>query len=544
MMRDFREPLGKKKNVTKSLEAVVLARSSSQPKSTYEAATSLSEFKLTKILLDKIEERKSYLRADHKRKLYDALVESYNTDKDLFNTYGELFTLKRSQDKSDTDRDPFARPDRGTKRRKSRKEAESSKDSRSKEKKSSNTSKDAYQSQDKSFKKSAHAKELSHTVDDSGVQQDQEYDTGNNDEQPVDKETWISQVARAKEPRTSFDELMDTSFDFSAFVRNRFNIKDLNQEILVGPAFELLKGTCKSLTELEYHLEECCKATTEGLDWHNSEDKAILSGADNHPPMLEKDMYDSWNSRMELYMLNRQHGRMILEPVENGPLFWPTVEEDGVTRLKKYSELSAAEAIQADCDIKATNIILQGLPRRFMHWSTLIRFPKNYGKEFRCLCKVNTKFLNTLPPEWSKFVTDVKLVRDLHTTNFDQLHAYLGQHEYHANEGDDPIDAINHMMSFLIAVVTSSNAAYQADDLDANDSNCDELNSAKITLMANLSHYGSDNLAEALGFQNPCYLKRAQQLKPKLYDGSVIEKSDAIVIHDSEETLLLAEESH
>nr|GEU62982.1 retrovirus-related Pol polyprotein from transposon TNT 1-94 [Tanacetum cinerariifolium] len=48
--------------------------------------------------------------------------------------------------------------------------------------------------------------------------------------------------------------------------------------------------------------------------------------------------------------------------------------------------------------------------------------------------QVNTKFLNTLPPEWSKFVTDVKLVRDLHTTNVDQLHAYLGQHEFHANE--------------------------------------------------------------------------------------------------------------
>nr|GFB23403.1 hypothetical protein [Tanacetum cinerariifolium] len=60
--------------------------------------------------------------------------------------------------------------------------------------------------------------------------------------------------------------------------------------------------------------------------------------------------------------------------------------------------------------------------------------------------------------------------------------------------------------------------------------------------MANLSHYGSDNLAEAFGFQNPCYLKKAQQLKPKLYDGSVIEKSDAIVISDTEETLMLAEE--
>nr|GEX32336.1 hypothetical protein [Tanacetum cinerariifolium] len=92
------------------------------------------------------------------------------------------------------------------------------------------------------------------------------------------------------------------------------------------------------------------------------DDKMILSGAGNRPPMLEKDMYDSWKSRMELYMMNRHHGRMIIESVENGPLLWLTIKENGVTRPKKYSELSATEAIQADCDVKATNIILQGLP--------------------------------------------------------------------------------------------------------------------------------------------------------------------------------------
>nr|GEY74591.1 hypothetical protein [Tanacetum cinerariifolium] len=216
-------------------------------------------------------------------------------------------------------------------------------------------------------------------------------------------------------------------------------------------------------------------------------DKAILSGADNRPPMLEKDMYGSWKSRMELYMLNRQHGRMILESVKNGPLLWPTVEEDGVTRLKKYSELSLAEAIQADCDVKATKIILQGLPpevyalvsthkvakelweriQMLMQGTSLTKQEREcnlydefdkfaYGKgeslsefylRFSLLLndmnmynmkleqfQVNTKFLNTLPPEWIKFVTDVKLVRDLHTTNVDQLHTYLGQHEYYANE--------------------------------------------------------------------------------------------------------------
>nr|GEX18603.1 hypothetical protein [Tanacetum cinerariifolium] len=185
--------------------------------------------------------------------------------------------------------------DRGTKRRKSSKEAESSRDSRSKEKKSSSTGKDASHSKHKPSGKSVHAEEPSHTTDDSRVQQNQEFDTGNNDKQPADKEvykagwfkkperpltpnldwnkrqhvdfrppqTWISQVAHAKEPTTSFDELINTPIDFSAFILNRLNNKDLTQAILVGSAFDLLKGTCKCLTELEYHLEEYSKATTE-----------------------------------------------------------------------------------------------------------------------------------------------------------------------------------------------------------------------------------------------------------------------------------------
>ncbi|GJY84964.1 hypothetical protein Tco_0498990 [Tanacetum coccineum] len=158
-------------HVTDSLEAVVLAKSSSQPKSTYAVAALLSEFELTKILMDKIEENKSYLRADYKKELYDALVKSYNTDKDLFDTNGEVFTLKRSREEKDNDQDPSNGLDRGTKRRKSSKEAESSKDPRSKEKesKSSSSSKGTSRSQHKPSRNSAHAEEPRHTVDDSGV---------------------------------------------------------------------------------------------------------------------------------------------------------------------------------------------------------------------------------------------------------------------------------------------------------------------------------------------------------------------------------------
>nr|GFB88120.1 hypothetical protein [Tanacetum cinerariifolium] len=99
---------------------------------------------------------------------------------------------------------------------------------------------------------------------------------------------------------------------------------------------------------------------------------------------------------------------MILESIENGPLIWPSIEENGVTRPKRYSELSATEAIQANCDVKATNIILQGLS-----------------------------------PEFYALVSNHKVAKEL----WKRIQLLM--------QGDDPIDAINHIMSFLTAVVTS-----------------------------------------------------------------------------------------
>ncbi|GJU72516.1 hypothetical protein Tco_1263921 [Tanacetum coccineum] len=62
---------------------------------------------------------------------------------------------------------------------------------------------------------------------------------------------------------------MDTPLDFSAFMMNRLKVDTLTPELLAGPTSELMKGSCKSLVELEYLLEEVCKATTDQLDWNN-----------------------------------------------------------------------------------------------------------------------------------------------------------------------------------------------------------------------------------------------------------------------------------
>ncbi|GKE87291.1 hypothetical protein Tco_1564766, partial [Tanacetum coccineum] len=72
----------------------------------------------------------------------------------------------------------------------------------------------------------------------------------------VPVQPWLSNLAREEGPRESFDELMDTPLDFSAFMMNRLKVDTLTSELPAGPTFELMKGTCKSLVELENFFEE------------------------------------------------------------------------------------------------------------------------------------------------------------------------------------------------------------------------------------------------------------------------------------------------
>nr|GEW71770.1 hypothetical protein [Tanacetum cinerariifolium] len=77
-------------------------------------------------------------------------------------------------------------------------------------------------------------------------------------------------VSTAKDPLT-FNELMATSIDFSKYAMNRLKIDNLTQAHLVGPIYEMLKGTCTRSIKLEYNMEECFKTLTDKLDWSNPE---------------------------------------------------------------------------------------------------------------------------------------------------------------------------------------------------------------------------------------------------------------------------------
>ncbi|GJT00716.1 retrovirus-related pol polyprotein from transposon TNT 1-94 [Tanacetum coccineum] len=83
--------------------------------------------------------------------------------------------------------------------------------------------------------------------------------------------------------------------------------------------------------------------------------------------------------------------------------------------------------------------------------------------------------------------------------------------------------------------VITHNAAYQADDLDAYDSDCDELNTAKVALMANLSHYGSDALAEVHNHDNMNnnMINQAVQAMPSSEQSNVVNHSETEITSDS-----------
>ncbi|GKC19267.1 hypothetical protein Tco_1021417 [Tanacetum coccineum] len=158
------------KDEVKSLLPQILPK-----ESTYKAVESLTEFELKKILLDKMEISESYKTAPKHKELYEGLVKSYNLDKDLFSSYGNVYSLKRDRDDKDKDEDPSVGSNRGLKKRKTSKDVEPPKGSKLKESKTSSSK--GTKSQPKSSGKSAQAEEPVFETADTEMPQDQGGDT-------------------------------------------------------------------------------------------------------------------------------------------------------------------------------------------------------------------------------------------------------------------------------------------------------------------------------------------------------------------------------
>nr|GEU94341.1 hypothetical protein [Tanacetum cinerariifolium] len=228
------------KTVNEQLESEVLTRSSNSSKTSYAVAADLSEMELKKILIEKIESNKSIHQSDEQRNLYKDLVDACECDKIILDTYGDTGTLKRRHDDADKDEEPSAGSDWGSKRKREGKEPEST--STPKEKTTKTTGKSTKGSK-------SHQKTASESA-------------------PVEEP--MRQLKIWKSPHIKSLKQVLLMINLSQKLLSILN-DTLTPELLAGLTYELMKGSCKSLVELEFFLEEVYKATTDQLDWNNPE---------------------------------------------------------------------------------------------------------------------------------------------------------------------------------------------------------------------------------------------------------------------------------
>ncbi|GJT28220.1 hypothetical protein Tco_0908495 [Tanacetum coccineum] len=227
------------------------------------------------------------------------------------------------------------------------------------------------------------------------------------------------------------------------------------------------------------------------LQWYRTLLQLVLKTV---PQCLKKSIYDSWKTQIWIYVKGKENGEMLLDSINKGPFQLKaeiTVPSaDGTTKEKHaqiVDDLFPKEKLRYDSDIKAVNILLLGLPvdiyTLISHYQTakeiwnrvkelmegtkmtlqehesklydeFVRFKSepresihsyyfryaklindmNIIKTSMSKMKINSKFVNHLQPEWSRFVTTAKQVRDLHVVNINQLYAFLKHNEKDAKE--------------------------------------------------------------------------------------------------------------
>nr|GEZ55740.1 hypothetical protein [Tanacetum cinerariifolium] len=200
-------------------------------KTSYAVAANLSEMELKKTLIEKIEGNKSIQRSDEQRNLYKALVDAYESDKIILDTYEENVTLKRCRDDdADKDEEPFAGPDRGSKRRREGKEPESASAPTETATRSADRSTQGSQSRQTSANESAFAEEPMQTTFQMEEPSHLEFDTGTED-QPIVQSSqhpeWFSQQHKPPSPDRDWNKTVPATYrSIQPWIRKLVKLSD------------------------------------------------------------------------------------------------------------------------------------------------------------------------------------------------------------------------------------------------------------------------------------------------------------------------------
>ncbi|GKE42469.1 hypothetical protein Tco_1469753, partial [Tanacetum coccineum] len=141
--------------------------------------------------------------------------------------------------------------------------------------------------------------------------------------------------------------------------------------------------------------------------------------------------FASWQQRIQLYCREKENGVSILKSIDEGPFQMGTTRDTLAKGIEDAQQLS---------------------PKRARLYSDL-------SPEDKDRMQLNLKFVNNMLPEWGRFITTMKLNRGLRDSNYDQLYAYLKQHEVHANENKMILDRFTQHIVDPLALM--SNVSHQ-----------------------------------------------------------------------------------
>ncbi|GJT07711.1 integrase, catalytic region, zinc finger, CCHC-type containing protein [Tanacetum coccineum] len=163
--------------------------------------------------------------------------------------------------------------------------------------------------------------------------------------------------------------------------------------------------------------------------------------------MLDRTDFASWQQRIRLYCQGKENGMNILKSIDEGPFQMGTIidpiaegiegaQQLGPERARVYANLSPEDKDRYNATFGQQTSYFKG----YQKTSTLSSITTLKQKTFGIIMQLNLKFVNNMLPEWGRFVTTMKLNRGLRDSDYDQLCAYLKQHEAHANENKMMLD--------------------------------------------------------------------------------------------------------
>ncbi|GKE54911.1 hypothetical protein Tco_1490067 [Tanacetum coccineum] len=237
----------------------------------------------------------------------------------------------------------------------------------------------------------------------------------------------------------------------------------------------------------------------------NMSEDIQYAGSDTRPPMLDRTDYESWQQRIRLYCLRKDNEENIMKSINEGPIQMGTYIETitggakggpqlGPERDRVFTDLTQEEKERYKVDIRATNILLQGIPKEIYVLINHYTDARDIWDNVKMLLEGSEL---TKDDRESQFVTEVKLNRGLRESNFDQLYAYLKQHEVHANENKMMLERFTQTTNDPMVLV--SNASVQQYPTQSSGSS---QSSHQPSLSDNLQQdsrlASSDNLIESL----------------------------------------------